>query len=149
MAHSKTCFKCGICKPIDEFYKHSAMGDGHLGKCKECTKKDVAEHRIANLDRIREYDRKRAKLSYRSMQAAKQCKKWRDEDRRRTKCHNAVSRALKKGTLIHKGCEWSGCTRIDSFAHHESYERPLDVIFYCQPHHKMRHMEMKTLGIKP
>ena len=39
----KRCFKCGIEKPLTEFYTHPQMGDGHLNKCKDCTKKDTKE----------------------------------------------------------------------------------------------------------
>lgn len=45
---TKVCFKCGRELPLDEFYKHPRMTDGHLNKCKECTKSDTK----------RDYDRK-------------------------------------------------------------------------------------------
>lgn len=36
----KKCFKCNEEKGLNEFYKHNGMLDGHLGKCKSCTKMD-------------------------------------------------------------------------------------------------------------
>lgn len=61
----KTCFKCLCQKPLTDFYKHARMADGHINKCKECTKNDVTQHRNKNIDRFREYDRNRAMLSNR------------------------------------------------------------------------------------
>lgn len=57
---NKVCFKCKQLKNINEFYKHKQMGDGHLNKCKECTKKDSATtsrkpiHGYANYDQYRQ-----------------------------------------------------------------------------------------------
>lgn len=44
----KICFKCQVTKPLSDYYKHSKMGDGHLNKCKSCTKND-AKKREAEL----------------------------------------------------------------------------------------------------
>lgn len=43
METKKPCFICLVAKPLSDFYKHKGMSDGHLGKCKECTKRQSRE----------------------------------------------------------------------------------------------------------
>ena len=139
---SKECFKCKTIKPFSEFYKHKMMADGHLNKCKECNKKDAIEHRNKNIERIREYDRERAKNPERAKAASEISKEWRKEDVRRSSAHNKVRRAIKNGVLVKEPC--SRCGEQKSVAHHEDYDKPLDVMWLCQPCHKQRHKELVT-----
>jgi len=49
---------CGIVKELNLFYKHKQMGDGHLNKCIECTKKDTANNdKVYSNKTIDSYDR--------------------------------------------------------------------------------------------
>ena len=139
----KTCFKCKKEKPLADFYKHKMMADGHLNKCTECTKKDASEHRSNNLEKARAYDRERAKQPHRQALKTEQTRFWRAEDTRRSKCHRAVALAIKKGELVRKDC--NRCGEPKSLAHHEDYDKPLQVIWLCQPCHKRRHKEMKII----
>jgi len=139
----KECFKCKVTKPLLDFYKHPKMSDGHVNKCKECNKNDVMEHRLKNLEKLRQYDRNRGKNPDRRKANTEITKIWRSEDRRRQKAHNAVSGAIKKGILIREPC--CRCNETKSLAHHEDYDRPLDVMWLCQPCHKQRHKEINAL----
>ena len=141
MIRSKECFKCKAVKPLDEFYKHSQMGDGHLNKCKECTKNDANKHRSNNLEKIRAYDRERGKLAHRVALRTRVNRAWRAEDTRRQKCHYAVRQAILDGSLLKSPCE--RCGDLNTLAHHEDYDKPLDVMWLCQPCHKQRHKELR------
>ena len=137
----KVCFKCKVEKPFEMFYKHSRMGDGYLNKCKECTKNDVLQHRNANLEKVRAYDRARGKIPERIKANTETNRAWREEDKRRTKAHTAVGRAIRNGDLVRQPC--IRCGEVKSLAHHEDYDKPLDVMWLCQPCHKQRHKELK------
>ncbi len=137
----KECFKCKSVKPLSEFYKQPKMADGHVNKCKECTKKDVTKNRIKNLERVRAYDRERAKKPERIKAALEITRAWRAEDSRRSAAHKQVARAVRNGVLIRQPC--CRCGETKSVAHHEDYDKPLDVMWLCQPCHKQRHKELK------
>ena len=147
MPSSKQCFKCREVRPLSEFYRHPAMADGLLGKCKDCTKKDVTENRGKNIDRIRAYDRERAKNPERAKQAAIISSRWRRSDKRICAAHNAATRAVRSGAIVRGPCE--RCGRPDAYGHHENYDKKLDVTWLCQPCHKKRHKEMAIAGIFP
>jgi hypothetical protein len=61
----KTCFKCKKTKDREAFYKHPSMKDGLLGKCRDCTKKDVKNYRKNNIESVLLYDRSRNLLGHR------------------------------------------------------------------------------------
>lgn len=146
MHSSKSCIRCGMVKPITEYYKHPQMGDGHLNKCKACCRSDATKHRGENLEKVRAYDRNRAKDPERAKAAAAVAKRWRNEDRRRAAAHNAVARALRAGAIKALPCE--RCADEKVVAHHESYneDQRLVVTWLCQTCHE-RHKEM-VLGIE-
>ena len=100
-----------------------------------------------NIEQIREYDRTRGKEKERMATSAIISKRWAKRDSRIMSAHSKVSRAIRSGLLEKKSCVICGTTK--SYAHHESYNRPLDVVWYCQVHHKARHKEITLAGIDP
>ncbi len=137
----KTCFKCGISKPLSEFYRHKAMADGHLGKCKTCAKSDVAKHRAENIEGIREYDKFRANKPHRIESRARVTADYAAEHPKRRAANSAVARALRAGTLVKQPCFVCGEKAV---AHHPDYDAPLSVVWLCQAHHKQAHALVKA-----
>jgi hypothetical protein len=133
----KRCFKCQCEKSIDDFYRHARMRDGHLNKCKACTKADALKHRQLHLEQVRQYDRMRAIQPHRIALNVAVTAKWRAADPRRTAAHNAVARAIKSGALSRQPCAACGSTKV--VAHHPDYDKPLAVEWLCQAHHKQAH----------
>ena len=139
----KRCFKCKVEKPTSEFYKHKAMSDGHLNKCKSCTKSDVSNNRIKNIDYYRKYDNFRYTVNgVRSEQRAEYLRLYRKENKEAYLAHTMVSNAVRSGKLK-KPCDCSSCGKFTPsralHAHHHDYSMPLDVEWLCASCHAERH----------
>lgn len=129
----KTCFKCKAEKPTTEFYKHSEMADGYLGKCKECAKRDTRTNRGDRAEYYRAYDRERG-----SRRTAADTRDYRERNPVKHKAHTAVHWAMRSGRLYKKPCEV--CSDREVHAHHDDYSKPLEVRWLCALHHQQWHV---------
>lgn len=57
----KTCFKCKKTLPVEAFYTHPETADGHLGKCKRCTRADTQKRYLRIKDTPEEKIRQKEK----------------------------------------------------------------------------------------
>jgi hypothetical protein len=151
----KQCFKCKRHLELFEFYKHSMMADGHLNKCKFCTKQDTENNRknkeqdinwvLSERKRHREKSRKYRSDNKDVNDSNLYNKKWCKKNPEKRKAHNAVKNALKSGKIHRHPCCICG---NKAQAHHEDYSKPLDVIWLCLRHHADRHIEINEQKLK-
>ncbi len=138
MEQLKRCFKCHVEKPLSDFYAHPQMADGHLGKCKECNKRDVQENYRARRPQYKEYERKRFQKPKRKRYVAEQQRAMREREPQKYKARKMVHNAIRDGKLIRQPCERQPCDQ-KAQAHHENYSKPLDVTWLCFKHHREHH----------
>lgn len=141
----KVCFKCGVLKPLDEYYKHKEMGDGHLNKCKLCVKANVNAryYNPESREKIAEYERARFKTKHRKEKIAEYRKHYRAVNRLKYIARNAVNNALRDGAIVKLPCEMCGSEW--SQAHHEDYSKPLDVKWLCFNCHRLAHDQIVNM----
>jgi hypothetical protein len=145
-------------KQINDFYKHSAMADGHLNKCIVCVKARIEKHREANLKKIREYDKLRgsqphrvkARKEYAKTEQGKSAfRRARDSYKKRYPmkyaAHIITGNAIRDGKLI-RASNCSVCSATEKIeGHHDDYTKPLDVRWLCEGCHKEWHRHNKPI----
>ena len=138
---TKVCFKCHEDLPLTSFYKHPQMKDGRVNKCKECNKADNLKHRHDNVERIREYDRKRSKDPNRIAALTECNKRYRALNPVKYQAHMALNNALRKGHLVRpENC--SECNKVGTIhGHHDDYRKPLEVRWLCAVCHSDWHQK--------
>ena len=136
----KTCFKCDRLLPLDQFYKHAMMRDGHLNKCKECARADSRANRAKRADYYREFDRKRSQQPERRAKVREYTRQRAKRNPEKFRARYAVGNAIRDGRLVREPCEVCGEEKVQ--AHHEDYTKPLDVRWLCFLHHRQAHGQM-------
>lgn len=141
----KTCFKCLEDLPLSEFYAHPQMADQYLGKCKKCTRLDAAEDRRRNIERVRGYDRDRAKLEHRKALRTRIVARWRAKYPERRRAQGVLSYALRMERIQRPvACQRCGNVPKRIEAHHADYSKPLDVEWLCKPCHAIADRERRA-----
>jgi hypothetical protein len=131
------------------------MADGLLGKCKECTKQDVAKRALEKHDEILEYERKRNTAPHRVLARKeynrsdvgrrahqKALRKQIERFPEKYKARNTLRNAVRDGKVVKLPCEVCGDPKSEG--HHEDYSKPLDVKWLCNKHHQIAHKEKKA-----
>lgn len=149
---TKICFKCHTEKPLDEFYKHGQMADGHLNKCKVCAKNDVNSHRAKYpdehilRDRLRYENPKRRESCIRRAKANASKNRgkiniygseWDSRNKEKKLAHAMVGKFLLKSKPAN--CEKCGSSSSRIHGHHEDYSKPLVVVWLCPKCHGEAH----------
>lgn len=126
----KQCFKCGRILPLSDFYVHSRMADGHLNKCKECTKKDVKKdyERHSSDPKWIEKERRRGREKFRRLGYKGRYRRTRDL------CPESanISRALRN----------RGYDTKEKEAHHWNYNEPYSIFLLSRRAHKRIHQHL-------
>ena len=126
----KICRCCEKFLSLDNFSKNPNGADSYRNQCKTCRSSIEKARRQSKIDEIRAYDRSRPRRSDSSSYRLRYPKKY--------AAHIKVGNAVRDGVLIKQPCEICGI--IDTHAHHDNYNFPLDVRWLCPVHHCEWHM---------
>jgi len=135
------CRQCNT--ETDDFYA------SNRSRCKACVRAKVRQYRQENIERVKEYDRKRGQLPHRKAavraRAHRYAGKYKDAfteaNPEKRAAHVAAGNAIRSGRLKALPCERCGYA-VGVQAHHEDYSKPLDVIWLCTRCHGERHREI-------
>lgn len=123
----------------DLFYKDKKSSDGLYGRCKQCSRivsrQSYQIHRDRKTRHQSEYYQKNKEVV-----DAKRMIRLKN-DRSKHYAHRAVYLAVKSGVLQKGIC--SICGDKDTVAHHEDYNKRLEVIWLCPTHHMRLHSERR------
>lgn len=140
----KQCTKCKRILYVAMFYPDPTKKDGLTSWCKECR----SEYKKANRDICNKnnLDWKKRNSEKLKIIHSTNDKKYKTKYPERYRAQLIFKAALKSGKIKRQPCEI--CGDPNSQGHHEDYDKPLDVLWRCDKHHKKLHKEKKQEEIR-
>lgn len=131
---TKKCITCGIEYPLSFYYKDHRNLDGLYNRCKKCHQRATNKFRIEHKELYRQYEVKYYEESGMGVYT-------RQKYYKQIKARQIINNALVAGTMVKYPCVV--CNDIKSEAHHEDYDKPLEIWWLCKKHHMLRHKTIK------
>ena len=132
---------CRVCKAIYSPNPGQYRNGDYL--CKECRaakgRRDRLNASPETRERKRMWNRNHDLREYEQRpEVKKRRQRYRQSHPEHFRAYVMLRTARRRGTVKARPCMQCGATPAD--AHHEDYERPLDVMWLCRTHHRRRHM---------
>lgn len=127
---TKKCIRCNIIKPIDDFYIHKQMKDGHINVCKECVKNRVNKRYTLKIKNEKDFiinERNRTKEKYHRLNYGNKYTK-------KNKNNSSIIANTRRKFINRYG-------KIDDFCelHHFDYNKPNEIIIITKGQHALLH----------
>lgn len=111
------------------------------GECRKCKQRAIQRaYYRANAEKVRERSRQSRERNIERARAYDRARGFRVYDERKQAARLAITHAIETGRLLRLPCEVCGEPRSD--AHHDDYDKPLDVRWLCRPHHMELHRKV-------
>jgi hypothetical protein len=134
---TKCCYRCGIEKPLDQYYRCARNADGLANECKPCDCERQRLRRAKDRERVNAYNRRYKKANRDASSAAAQ--RWKVKNRAAVRAHKKVEKAVREGVLLRpdrcEQCNSEGALH----GHHHDYAKALEVVWLCPLCHRQAH----------
>lgn len=131
----KRCKRCNKLKSKDNFYKYKKATDGLNYYCKDCIKERVYENRKIRPEHYRNYQKEHVNKNKEKYRDA--VKRYYKQNKYKVICWVEFRKGVRRGLITRKPCEICGKEKVE--AHHDDYNKPLEVRWLCVKHHNKVH----------
>lgn len=145
----KLCTKCQVVKPVNQkhYYRNKQTKSGFASYCKVCMKFLIKKYYAAYPERANNSSKRWRdnNLGYyqkyyknNALKRALNTRRYRVKNIEKAKARDKINTLIKLKKIIKESCQYlNGQCRGRLEAHHENYNNPLNVKWFCSKHHAL------------